>query len=181
MILLYHSAFLLILAGGVLVSLFNPSEKIRTNVKFYAEVLQALAIIGAGGWAAFTYHHQTQDENQRALAQAQAVGRELRRPYYEKQLNLYLEASKVVSDLATLVEGDERKKAEQRFWELYWGELAFVESSVIEGMMRSYCDKLFDASKCDHQLSPNPRLGDALNFSHQARDEIRGQWRVTNP
>ena len=144
---------------------FNPSAHVRRNLTFYAQILQAIAIVFAGAWAAWTYHQQ--------------VRREYEKPYYEKQLGLYLDAARVVANLATLPEGTERQKAVQRFWELYWGELAFVESNSVEGMMRNYCDQIFDVSHCDHLQSPNPRLGDALNFSHLASQEIRQHWRPT--
>ena len=108
-------------------SIFNPSEQTRAVVKFYAQVLQAAAIVLGGGWAVVNYHNQIKQQTQEALDHKDAVERELRKPYDEKQLNLYIEAARVVADLATLPEGEERQKATQRFWELYWGELAFVE------------------------------------------------------
>jgi hypothetical protein len=167
-------------------SFINPSRQARTIAQFWVLVVQAFAIIGGGLWAAYTYHNQTKDQQQHAIEQAEAVKRELRRPYDEKQLSLYLEAARVVADLAVLPKGEERDKAERRFWELYWGELAFVESTPsnppetgipIETMMRHFCAQLYKESDCDHAKSVNPRLGDALNFSRQARDEIIIRWR----
>jgi hypothetical protein len=164
-------------------SFFSPTRQTRTNIKFYAELLQAAAIIFTGVWAAFTYHHQTQDQKKRAIEQAEAVKRELRKPYDEKQLSLYLETARVVADLATLPQGDERERVERRFWELYWGELAFVESSVsgwalndepVEQMMRQFCDRMFETSKC--VTAGDDRLSDALHFSRQASDEIKERW-----
>lgn len=160
-------------------SFFRPSIRARNNVALWAQVMQAVAIIGGGAWAAWTYHHQVQDEKDQAKGHTQAVERELERPYYEKQLNLYLEASKIVADLATLPDGEERKQAEQRFWELHWGELAFVESPTVEALMKGFCVRLYDTPlsnppKCTHR--EDTPIGDALNFSHTARDEIKTHW-----
>jgi hypothetical protein len=161
-------------------SLLNPSARARRNISFYAQVLQSAAIVLGGGWAVWTYHVQSQQQQKQAIDQVQSIKRELARPYDEKQLGLYLEASKIIADLATLPEGDERKKAEQRFWELYWGELTFVESRMdgvegeksVEGMMVKFCEQVYPKEKCHSALSNDARLVAAVNFAHKASDEI---------
>ncbi len=62
--------------------------------------------------------------------------REVKRPFLEKQMALYFDVCKVVATLARRdVETTERKKATERFWELYWGELSLVESGSVEVIM----------------------------------------------
>jgi hypothetical protein len=165
-------------------SFFNPSRQTRTNIKFYADVLQALAIIAAGLWAAFTYHVQSREQAQRAKEQAEAIQRELQRPYDEKKLSLYLDAARVLAHLAANPSSTEKTKMETRFWELYWGELAFVETQTnepgvaqpsIEGLMVRFCHQYFGVAKC--HASDNPNLVNALLLSHQASREIKDRWK----
>ena len=53
---------------------------------------------------------------------------EVKRPLRERQLALVFELSDVASKIAILKPDDtERKKAENRFRELYWGPIVFVE------------------------------------------------------
>jgi hypothetical protein len=171
-------------------SLFNPSESVRTAVKFYADVLQALAIIAAGLWAAFTYHVQAAEQAARAKEQAAAVLRELRRPYDEKQLNLYLEAARVVASLATNPKGPDRPKVEARFWELYYGDMQIVQTlanqqkegepdASMEHLMLKFCEQFFGATfdegyKCRTKCYPD--VDTATLLARQAGRELKGRW-----
>src|ERR1041384_6358633 len=121
---------------------WNPKPETKEQVKFYLDCLQAIAIIFAGLWAAATFHWQS-------LGQADAVKRELSKPYDERQLTLYLDAAKAVAQLAS-PEIKEKAQAEQRFWELYYGELAFVETTIAKNgasslgaMMFNFCQQYF--------------------------------------
>src|SRR5689334_22996255 len=98
------------------------SEEAEDNVKFVLSVLQAIAIIFSAGFATYTYVKQS-------ASQKEAIKRELRKPYDEKQLALYLEASRVTAYLASMEVERERGvteaaksdivRARTRFWELY--------------------------------------------------------------
>jgi hypothetical protein len=56
--------------------------------------------------------------------------RETARPLWEKRLALYIEAADVAATIATAEPGGPaRKKAETRFWVLYYGPLAAVEDT----------------------------------------------------
>jgi hypothetical protein len=143
-------------------SYFYPSARRRVQIAFYAQLLQAAAIVLGGGWALWSY------------------GRQLEAPYDEKQLNLYLEAAKVVADLAKLPPGQDKVEAEQRFWELYWGELSFVESRAedagsksIETRMVRFCSAYFGKEKC----KPDSLSECAIYLSHKASDEIQAHWK----
>jgi hypothetical protein len=145
-------------------SFFNPPARTRRQITFYAQVLQAGAIVFGGAWALWSYEKQ------------------LEAPYDEKQLSLYLETAKVAADLATPLPGQERQKAEQRFWELYWGELAFVETrskdqaDSIEKRMVKFCEATFGKKRC-HPESPISLLACAIELSHKESDEIKAHWK----
>jgi hypothetical protein len=86
------------------------------------ESIKIIALIAGGIWAIITWQSEQKEH-------AVTAKRELQRPFYEKQLTLYLEASKVAAQLAYLKEHNKEDQAiEARFWQLYWGELALVES-----------------------------------------------------
>lgn len=64
--------------------------------------------------------------------QAAAVAlRDSRKPFLEKQLALYFEATRAAAQLSTLPRGAAWDTARQRFWELYWGELGLVENGAV--------------------------------------------------
>ncbi|MGH6925186.1 MAG: hypothetical protein ACRED5_15750 [Propylenella sp.] len=155
-----------------------PGPETRENVRFVSDVLQAFAIIFTIVWAATTFRHQV-------LTEAEATRRELSRPYAEKQLDLYLDAARVVAHLAAAApDSPDRAATETRFWELYWGELAFVESRTrdeaaggppsVERLMVEFCNQHFAPQKCNS--SAGPGLPAAINLARQASDEVRRRW-----
>jgi hypothetical protein len=146
------------------------SKEIQETVKFLADIIQTLFIVLGGGWAVYTF--ATQQE-----ADIKATQRELARPYYEKQLSLYLDASRVVAHLAKQPTGREKEELEARFWELYWGELAFVESNDIELLMVSFCKEYFKGSpECQSNSASTELPGSAISIAQRASEEIRNRW-----
>jgi hypothetical protein len=152
-----------------------PSTETRENVRFVSDVLQAVAIIFTIIWAATTFRHQVATEAEdRRLA--------LSGPYAEKQLDLYLDAARVVAHLATSPDSPDRAATETRFWELYWGELAFVESRSdgagsnpsVESLMAAFCKGYFDPALCGHT---EPKVDAAFKLSHLASLEIQQHWK----
>jgi hypothetical protein len=154
---------------------FWPGEKTRENVRFVSDLLQAIAIIFTIVWAATTFRHQVATE-------AEGARRELSRPYSEKQLDLYLDAARVVARLATSPDGADRSETEARFWELYWGELAFVESRAkdaggkpsVEDLMVEFCQEYFNPELC-HDAG-RAKVVAAFKLSRLASDEVRQHW-----
>lgn len=109
-----------------------PSESNRTAVKFWLDCLQVVTVVAGVSTAAATFVYHSIDQRDRAADQERHtreqldnVQMELQRPYQEKKLNLYLDAARVLAHLATSPSVD-KENMEARFWELYWGELAFV-------------------------------------------------------
>lgn len=60
---------------------------------------------------------------------------EARRPFLERQMALCFEAAATASTLATTADNAKWDKANGRFWELYWGELALVENRAVANKM----------------------------------------------
>lgn len=188
--------------------LWAPNIRNREAIKFWLACLQIVTVIAGVTTAAasFVYHSREErlraiEQDRRAEEQLAAVRRELQRPYQEKKLNLYLDAARVLAHLAATPDVD-REKTEARFWELYWGELAFVESRTIdenkggpspavERLMVEFCQTYFQPLRCSrvtlavvNEASMPERTSiyraavteAAIKMARQASDEIRQQW-----
>jgi hypothetical protein len=79
--------------------------------------------------------------------------------------------------------------SEAKFWELYWGELAFFESSEIKTLMEEFCTLAFSEARCSGQptSSSNATLTNsaqtraamnlkAIAIAQRASQEIKKDW-----
>ena len=111
--------------------------------------------------------------------QAETRQLESRKPFLERQLRLYEEATKNASILATSSDVNAIEPARQRFWELYWGELAMVENGGLnakEGGVESAMVKFGDCmNKGCTQAALQPL---ALRLAHACRDSLAVSWGV---
>ena len=117
-----------------------PDPETRSAIKFWLDCLQVATVIGGIITAVVTFKNYKDEQTVRATEQAErakaqeqhtketlaTTKRELEAPYQEKKLAVYLDAARVLAHLAATPDLD-KEKTEARFWELYWGELAFVE------------------------------------------------------
>lgn len=117
-----------------------------------------IAVIGATisfCWGVWTWRIARLDGIAAAERARQATTESRRieatRPFLEKQLALYSEATCVCARIASSETPDGASVA--RFWELYWGELALVENRDVESAMVDY--------------------GNALQFMPEDRSELR--------
>jgi len=101
---------------------------IIVNFKVGIKILGLVGAVGSFIWGVIVWRAAQKER------QASAT-RDATKPFLEKQLLFYSEATAVASRIATLSDGVDRKKNIQRFWELYWGELAMVESKDVESAM----------------------------------------------
>jgi hypothetical protein len=188
-----------------------PDAESRAAIKFWLGCLQAVTVIVGVVSAYFTFAAYTsqqeqyiieqksraQAQEQRAKEQLEATIRELERPYQEKKLALYLEAARVLAHLASRSDVN-KEQTEARFWELYWGELAFVESTTagesqqenrpsVERLMVEFCHEYFPPGECapaddtsDASGAEKTRTSSiekaAINMARQASKEIRDRW-----
>lgn len=111
------------------------------------------------------------------LNYSMAVQRDSKKPFLDKQLTLYFEASQAASQLATLPEGKERKQANTKFWELYYGQLSLVESPEVENAMDKFGEALQRYEKKESGLRELQQL--SLNVSHACRDSLSESWGVS--
>ena len=114
-------------------------------------------------WGIYTY-----GETVKRTAETRRI--EASKPFLDKQLALYSEATLNAAILATSNETAAIAKARLRFLELYWGELAMVERGAVESSMVAF-KKALDAGKPQADLT---RL--SLNLARACRDELAISW-----
>jgi hypothetical protein len=138
------------------------------------KLLSPLLAVVAFFWGIYTSRDTAQQQLARAEADARRTAEtrriEATRPYLDKQLALYTEATKVTAIIATSTDSEAIEQATKRFKELYWGELAFVERSDVARAMVSFREALA-ARKGQDTSAPL-----ALNLAHACRDELAASW-----
>jgi hypothetical protein len=135
------------------------------NFESWVKVLSLLGAVITFSYGVFQYirNEQRQAESRRV---------EATKPFLERQLKLYTEATQAAATLATSNDETERTAALKRFWSLYWGELALVEDRKVEVAMVQFGKGLQDqgASAEIKQLS--------LQLAHACRDSLAKSWGV---
>jgi hypothetical protein len=142
----------------------RSSEETRKNWKFLFDSIQSAAVVIGVLWAAYTYWDTR--------------NRELQKPYAEKKLEFYTDAARVLAHLASSP-SVKKEETESQFWELFWGELPFVESEKIKDSMEMFCNAYFADARCSKAAAEGmPKI--AKNMSEQASAETRATWTGTS-
>lgn len=157
----------------------NPKwERLAKDSKMVGDALQPLVLIVSAIAAVVTFY--TSERNKAADRAREARDRaEVRSlPFYQKQLDIYAEAARVSARLASTPESDPGYPVVVgRFWELYWGDLGFVESSDVASRMVSIC-RAYVSAKDPERCTTTDKAGQglALDLAHQAASEIKARW-----
>lgn len=140
-------------------------------------VLTAVATLVGSAVAFFV--QRADDIDQRTL-QAQAVERESKRVFLNKQADIYFETVPLVSRLANAESRSSIDAAdEQRFWEIFWGELGMVEDAGVARAMDLFGQSLnafqgrIALPRCAEQ-----RKSISLTLSHCVRKSLGQNWGV---
>jgi len=149
----------------------NPSDTATAkttaeNIEAYSKII--LAVIAVLGFIWGIYQYADANAKQSETRRVEAT-----KPYLERQLKLYTEATQVASQIATSDDEGAVTKATTRFWELYWGELALVEDEGVESAMGAFGDTLL-ASNDKETLKQS-----SLSLAHACRDSLSKSWGVT--
>ncbi len=146
------------------------THQFETWMKLTGTVLAALT------FAFGIYTYQTTSDRQIAQAKdeafriAESRRIEASKPFLEKQLKLFTEATAVAAVIATSNDDGEIAKARVRFLQLYWGELGMVERGGVSAAMINFKNAL-DANRPQEVLQPL-----ALVLAHACRDELGKAW-----
>ena len=134
---------------------------LETGVKLFS-ILGAVATFA---WGVFQYI-----ENNKGQSESRRI--EATKPFLERQLKLYTEATQSAATLATSEEPSEKAASIKRFWSLYWGELALVEDEEVEAAMVALGKGL------DRQAPPAELKQISLRLAHACRDSLALSWGV---
>jgi hypothetical protein len=154
-------------------------------LRILERLLPVLTVVIPAVWAFYTYLDHQKEIARAAAAQSakEASTRliEARRPFLEKQLQLYFETAHVTGALITFRLGAEWDKNRTRFWELYWSELSMVEDHGVEAAMVKFGQALDDwmAIGDDTRNKPekqSPLQEAAYELAHAMRASIEREW-----
>lgn len=138
------------------------------------------AIIGGFGsflWGVYQWRMKSlQDlDHEKAEAERVAANRtmEATKPFLDRQLAMYSEASRVAAVLASPdVNDDDRSKAMKEFWLLYYGELAMVESPDVAEAMDAIKETL------EHNPTQQQLAQVSLNLTQACRLSLDQSWGI---
>jgi hypothetical protein len=132
------------------------------------KAVKTLSILGAVVTFAWgVYQHVESGKKQAETRRIEAT-----KPFLDRQLKLYTEATQSAATLATTEDPSERSAAMKRFWSLYWGELALVEDRGVEAAMVMLGKGL-------ERGAPQQELKQlSLKLAHAARESLAGSWGV---
>lgn len=141
--------------------------------------LKLLGILGGLGsfvWGIYQWRAKSERELMQDKVESDRIAAtrklEATRPFLERQLKLYPEASQVAAVLATSTDATERSAASRRFWQLYWGELALVENQEVEAAMVAFGEAL------NRQASPSELQSLSLQLAHACRLSLDRSWGI---
>ncbi len=93
-----------------------------------------------------------------------------KRPYLDRQLALYADATRSAAIIASSRDPAAVAKATERFGQLYWGELAMVEDHDVEEAMVKFQSAL-------SQNAEQWQLGQcSLRLAHAVRESLARSW-----
>lgn len=138
----------------------STSERIEQGLKTIGVLIAAAGFV----WGIYQYFDKRDHEIENARVEAA-------RPFLERQLKLYTQASQVTSVLATSNDPAELQAAEKRFWQLFWGELALVENERVKKAMEAFGSSLESEDRSQQQLK---QLSFAL--ANALRDSLADSW-----
>jgi hypothetical protein len=104
--------------------------------------------------------------------QAETRRIEATRPFLDRQLKLYTEATQIAATLVTSKNIDVLANANERFWSLYWGELSLVEDKRVEAAMVQF-GRALEKGTTGQQLNVL-----SLQLAHACRDSLADSWGV---
>lgn len=147
-------------------------------------------IVAAVGVAAFIWNLQQfnlqQKESVRIAAEAKeketaAIQRELTKPIRERQLALSFEISEVAAIIAAPTSDQQgKRKAIDRFWQLYHGPAIFIEeTAVVKNGLIQFANCLEGYDGCDFDEAKNFRLTKlSENLTNVLRSAQGLSWQI---
>lgn len=143
--------------------------KTPSSLDGWIKLLSILGAVVTFGWGVLQFITM-----QNTLAETKRI--EATKPFLERQLKLYTDATQTAATLATSVDPIELEAANYRFWSLYWGELALVEDKEVEAAMVILGQEIEKYGAGKHLKNHSLKLARACRNS-LARSWGVAQWR----
>lgn len=163
-----------VVGQNVTTSDFVGRDRISTqvfidNLEKFARWFAIAIVLAVALWGGITMVNtiRTQTESRQI---------EARRPFIERQLKLYTEATQVAAVIATSADQTRVEASRQRFWELYWGELSLVEDRGVETAMVRFGKCLNAKGDCAQSELQQASLA----LAHACRDSLSESWGVAS-
>lgn len=148
----------------------------------FDDLLKLLGILGAIAsflWAVYQWKGSQNELHEQRAYEISKTSRQRRieaqRPFLDRQLLLYSETIHITSFLATAAQSPEWTKACDRFWELYWGELATVENKEVSSLMVAFGEALNGQGG---RVSGATLQKSALSLAHAVRQSLDQSWGI---
>ena len=113
------------------------------------------------------------------VQQIEAEKEERKIRFWEEQVSLYKEATDAAATLATSRNLKDIQAARDKFWALYWGKIAIVETNAFARAMAEFGDKLNKIEELQEN-GENTDLsylkGFSLKLARCARESLLSTW-----
>lgn len=167
-------------------------EELKWKVKWAYKVGQFISVttaflaVGAFLVSLYQFNAQQQESAKRdaeaKVREAKAYEQEFRKPVWEKQLALLFEVSNAAATIATSPrEAEDRKKAEARFHQLFWGPVVLAEKNQeLKNEMIKFSNCLAGISDdCDSEAKRTSRLQQlSLALTNKCLATIGSIWDI---
>lgn len=137
----------------------------KMSLESMLKILTMIGTILAFCWGAYQFI-----VTQRGQAETRRI--EATRPFLDRQLKLYTDATQATATMATSTSQDEIAAARRKFFLLFWGELVMVEDRNVESAMVEFRNAL-NAGKEGPELEQL-----SLILARSCRNSLAQSWGV---
>jgi len=149
----------------------------------FLPMLTVAVAVGGLLLSAQSFRGELKKANDNRTSELAKEAREARKPFLDRQLQQYFDASDAAAKVATAKIPADKEAAKAKFWALYWGPLAIVEDAgmdkpdgvaVVETAMINFGACLDGPEPCtDQELKQR-----SLLLAHQCRASVSASWDV---
>ena len=157
------------------------TEQLQYRYELYLKVAGPLLVLAGLIFGVYQYQdtarldREARDEQyKKSLVEAQ---REAKKPFYEKQLALYLEATNVTSRISTPISEEDKNAAIVRFGQLYWGQLVLVEDQKVATAMIAFKKALENTTDSEEEKAENLKRK-TIELARKCRESLKESWEV---
>ena len=145
-------------------------EKKPQPLNHVAEIVKLATIVVGIVISILSFNETRRKDADARIAEAEKEQVEAAKPFIEARQELYTKALKAVEVTVnpSLHDPADVKKATERFWDLYWGELCIVESKQVEAAMIAF----------GNANTVQDRKDRAYDLAHAMRDSIIESWGI---